>query len=43
MKQSYQHQELEAKWQRRWAESHLYRTKENSKLPKYYILDMFPH
>ena len=43
MKQSYQHQELEAKWQRRWAESHLYRTKENSKLPKYYILDMFPY
>ena len=43
MKQSYQHQELEAKWQKRWAESHLYRTKENPKLPKYYILDMFPY
>ena len=43
MKQSYQHQELEAKWQKRWAETHLYRTKENAKLPKYYILDMFPY
>ena len=43
MKQLYQHQELEAKWQKRWAESHLYRTKENPKLPKYYILDMFPY
>jgi len=39
----YDHQALEKKWQERWENSHLYRTGEDPKKPKYYILDMFPY
>jgi len=39
----YNHQALEKKWQERWENSHLYRTGEDPKKPKYYILDMFPY
>ena len=39
----YRHCQLEKKWQQRWEKDKLYRTKEDSNLPKYYILDMFPY
>jgi len=34
---------LGAKWQKRWAEEEIYKTKEDKNNPKYYILDMFPY
>jgi leucyl-tRNA synthetase len=39
----YPFQQIERKWQKRWAESGVYRTTENSERPKYYVLDMFPY
>ncbi|HEY9746631.1 MAG TPA: leucine--tRNA ligase, partial [Oculatellaceae cyanobacterium] len=41
---SYQPQALEAKWQRAWEESGLYKTDiEDTHKPKYYALSMFPY
>ena len=37
------HQEIEAKWQKEWAESKIYRTTENPDKPKAFVLDMFPY
>ncbi len=42
MKQ-YDHKEIESKWQKFWDEQEVYKTQENSKKPKQYILDMFPY
>ncbi len=39
----YNHQEIEAKWQRYWAENQSYRVENESEKPKYYVLDMFPY
>ncbi len=39
----YDHQALEKKWRKRWQASGLYKTSEDRKKPKYYILDMFPY
>jgi len=39
----YDHKTIEKKWQKIWQETDLYKTKEDSKNPKYYILDMFPY
>ena len=39
----YQFQEIEAKWQQKWAENNLYSVSDNSEKPKYYVLDMFPY
>ena len=39
----YKFQEIEAKWQQKWAENNLYSVSANSKKPKYYVLDMFPY
>ena len=39
----YNHKEIEKKWQREWEKSGLYKTKEEKKKKKYYILDMFPY
>jgi leucyl-tRNA synthetase len=39
----YNPQEIEAKWQKKWAESKAYELDENSVKPKRYILDMFPY
>lgn len=41
--QTYQFQELEAKWQRRWAEEKTYRAIDDDGRPKYYCLEMFPY
>jgi len=39
----YDHNSIEPKWQRIWAEKKIYLTKEDSKKKKFYILDMFPY
>lgn len=40
---SYDHNEIERKWQEKWQADGTYKTKENSAAPKQYILDMFPY
>ncbi len=39
---SYNHNDIEGKWQKKWEEEKLYRTQENGD-KKFYILDMFPY
>ena len=39
----YNHIEIEKKWQKYWAENHTYAASNDSSLPKYYVLDMFPY
>ncbi|MBV9718861.1 MAG: leucine--tRNA ligase [Candidatus Eremiobacteraeota bacterium] len=34
---------VERKWQRRWAEEHLYRAPDESAKPKYYAMEMLPY
>ncbi|MBQ6436288.1 leucine--tRNA ligase [bacterium] len=43
MTKTYNHQEIEQKWQKKWHEDDLYRTSAKSEKPKYYVLDMFPY
>ncbi len=40
---SYDHRIIEAKWQRQWEESGLYRARKDDSRPKYYALTMFPY
>ncbi|MCX6779859.1 MAG: leucine--tRNA ligase [Candidatus Magasanikbacteria bacterium] len=42
MKQ-YNHKEVEKKWKKTWEKTGIYKTKEESGKPKYYVLDMFPY
>lgn len=42
MKQ-YNHKDVEKKWKKNWENSGIYKTKEQSGKPKYYVLDMFPY
>lgn len=39
----YDSKEIESKWQKKWAESGIYKTKDLAKKPKFYALDMFPY
>jgi leucyl-tRNA synthetase len=39
----YHPQDIEPKWQAYWEEKGLYRISNQSELPKYYVLDMFPY
>ena len=39
----YNFKEIENKWQKFWAENNTFKAQNNSKLPKFYILDMFPY
>ena len=39
----YNHKKIESKWQKKWREEKLYRTKEDKKKKKFYALDMFPY
>ena len=39
----YNHQEIEKKWQKFWAENQTFKASNSSHLPKYYVLDMFPY
>ena len=39
----YNHKEIEAKWQKVWAEEKPFKAEAHSSLPKFYVLDMFPY
>lgn len=39
----YNPNEIEAKWQKYWAENGTFHAENNSEKPKYYVLDMFPY
>ncbi|MQW22195.1 MULTISPECIES: leucine--tRNA ligase [unclassified Lactococcus] len=39
----YNHQEIEAKWQKYWADNQTFRTGTDKNKPKFYALDMFPY
>lgn len=39
----YNHQEIEKKWQKYWADKGTFKAENNSEKPKYYVLDMFPY
>ena len=39
----YNFNEIEAKWQKYWAETKTFQADNNSTKPKYYVLDMFPY
>ncbi|MGH8458630.1 MAG: leucine--tRNA ligase, partial [Nevskiales bacterium] len=39
----YPFEEIDARWQRRWEESGLFRVREEAGKPKYYCLEMFPY
>ncbi|NHN27012.1 leucine--tRNA ligase [Flavobacterium jejuense] len=39
----YFHNEIEAKWQKYWAENKTFAATNNATKPKYYVLDMFPY
>jgi len=40
---SYDHAKIEKKWQKEWAKKDIYKTVEDPKKPKWYVLDMFPY
>ena len=39
----YPFKEIDARWQRRWEETGLFRVGEEAGKPKYYCLEMFPY
>lgn len=39
----YHFREIEARWQKYWAENKTFKADNNSSKPKYYVLDMFPY
>ncbi|MCL9804177.1 leucine--tRNA ligase [Flavobacterium amniphilum] len=39
----YFHEQIEAKWQKYWADKQTFAAKNDSDQPKYYVLDMFPY
>jgi len=43
MEERYQPKKIEEKWQRIWEERKSFRVTEDSRLPKYYLLEMFPY
>ncbi|GAA3774617.1 leucine--tRNA ligase [Corallibacter vietnamensis] len=40
---TYNFNEIEAKWQKYWAENQTFKAENTSDKPKYYVLDMFPY
>ncbi|MFV0560916.1 MAG: leucine--tRNA ligase [Enterococcus sp.] len=40
---SYNHKEIEKKWQKYWATNNTFNTKNDPEKPKFYALDMFPY
>nr|WP_299387204.1 leucine--tRNA ligase [Allomuricauda sp.] len=40
---NYNFREIEAKWQKFWAENQTFKARNNSEQPKFYVLDMFPY
>ena len=43
MKPKYDHQRIEAKWQKYWDDQQLFKAEVDASKKKYYILDMFPY
>ena len=43
MPQKYDAQEIEKRWQQRWAADHIYRVRRDDSRPKFYALTMFPY
>ena len=43
LKMKYNPNEIDAKWQKYWAENQTFAAKNNSEKPKHYVLDMFPY
>jgi leucyl-tRNA synthetase len=43
LEERYQPEVIEPKWQERWAQQQLYRTREDPVRPKFYCLEMFPY
>src|SRR3989338_7838528 len=41
--EKYDHKQIEAKWQKSWEETGLYKTTEDATKKKCYVLDMFPY
>lgn len=39
----YNYREIEAKWQKKWKDTKIYKTEIDRSRPKYYVLDMFPY
>jgi leucyl-tRNA synthetase len=39
----YFHEQIEAKWQKYWAQNQTFAASNDSEKPKYYVLDMFPY
>ena len=39
----YSHREIEKKWQAYWEQNQVFKVENQSELPKYYVLDMFPY
>ncbi len=42
-KKDYNHLTVEKKWQKEWSKKKAFKTQDNSKKKKYYVLDMFPY
>ena len=40
---TYHFNEIEAKWQKHWADNGTFHASNESQKPKYYVLDMFPY
>ena len=40
---SYNHIQIDQKWQKYWDEHQTFKTLSDSDKPKYYVLDMFPY
>jgi len=40
MEQNYNHQEIEPKWQKKWAEAQVFKADNNSRKEKKYVLDI---
>jgi len=43
MGEKYNHQEIEKKWQQKWADDKLYEVRDDDPRPKWYALTMFPY
>lgn len=40
---SYNHRDIDSRWQKKWEEGKAFQAEESSRKPKYYALDMFPY
>jgi len=40
---AFSHQDIDSKWQKKWAEKNIFKAENQSSKPKFYALDMFPY